>query len=352
VADDAGGVARGRHGRKRSQAGARTLTTRRVWFVSAGLVAGILAAATASAGAGTSTTGNLQSQASAIATELAQDNNQLNSLGEQYLTAKSEYDAASAAARHTSGVVVRIEHLLGHDRNDVAAAAIGAYVTAGSTTDLGTYLLEKPDEVAVEQTYLNFASNKLSSAIASYQGDETRLRTSLAVETHEAAVAKEALARTTAARTSVVGTLQSEQRLYDSVQGQLARLVAAQLAAQQAAQQAAAAKSQAAQGTNGNQTGPPSLAGTQGIGTSPIPNGSLSQDFAELRNCEASGDYQTNTGNGYYGAYQFALGTWLGLGETGLPSDASPAVQDAAAYLLYQRDGWHPWPACSAILNL
>jgi hypothetical protein len=244
--------------------------------------------------------------------------------------------------------VTRIEHLLGHDRNDVAAAAIGAYVSAGSTTSLGNYLLEKPDEVAVEQTYLNFASDKLSSAIASYQGDETRLQTSLAVETHEAAVAKEALARTTAARTSVVGTLRSEQLLYDSVQGQLARLVAAQLAAQQAA----AAKSQAAQGTSGNQTGPPSLTGTQGIGTSPIPNGSLSQDFAELRNCEASGDYQTNTGNGYYGAYQFALATWLGLGETGLPNDAPPAVQDAAAYLLYQRDGWHPWPACSALLNL
>jgi hypothetical protein len=348
VPDDAGGVARGRHGRKWARVWARTLTTRRVSFVSPGLVAGILVAATASAGAGTSTTGNLQSQASAIATELAQDNDQLNSLGEQYLTAKSEYADAIAAARRTSGVVVRIEHLLGHDRNDVAAAAIGAYVTAGSTTELGTYLLEKPDEVAVEQTYLNFASNKLSSAIASYQGDETHLRTSLAVETHEAAVAKEALARTTAARTSVVGTLGREQRLYDSVQGQLARLVAAQLAAQQAA----AAKSQAAQGTNGNQTGPPSLAGTQGIGTSPIPNGSLSQDFAELRNCEASGDYQTNTGNGYYGAYQFALATWLGLGETGLPSDAPPAVQDAAAYLLYQRDGWHPWPACSAILNL
>ena len=132
------------------------------------------------------------------------------------------------------------------------------------------------------------------------------------------------------------------------MQGELARLVAAQLAAQQAA----AAKSQAAQGTSGNQTGPPSLTGTQGIGTSPIPNGSLSQDFAELRNCEASGDYETNTGNGYYGAYQFALATWLGLGETGLPSDAPPAMQDAAAYLLYQRDGWHSWPACSALLNL
>ena len=142
-----------------------------------------------------------------------------------------------------------------------------------------------------------------------------------------------------------MSTLRREQELYDSVQGELARLVAAQLAAEQAA----AAKAQAA---SGNETGPPSLTGTKGIGSSPIPGGSLSQDFAELRNCEASGDYQTNTGNGYYGAYQFALSTWLGLGETGLPCDAPPSVQDAAAYLLYQRDGWHPWPACSAILGL
>jgi hypothetical protein len=72
----------------------------------------------------------------------------------------------------------------------------------------------------------------------------------------------------------------------------------------------------------------------------------------ELRMCESGGDYSTNTGNGFYGAYQFALSTWLGLGFTGLPSNAPPAVQDRAAQELQARSGWGQWPACSAKLGL
>jgi hypothetical protein len=68
--------------------------------------------------------------------------------------------------------------------------------------------------------------------------------------------------------------------------------------------------------------------------------------------CESSDRYSINTGNGYYGAYQFNLQTWRGLGYTGLPSDASPAVQDEAALKLYQQRGWQPWPACSRKLGL
>jgi hypothetical protein len=83
-----------------------------------------------------------------------------------------------------------------------------------------------------------------------------------------------------------------------------------------------------------------------------IPPGTLSQDFAAIRNCESSGDYSLDTGNGYYGAYQFGLGTWQSLGGTGLPSSAPPALQDALAYKLYERSGWSPWPECSAIIGL
>jgi hypothetical protein len=74
--------------------------------------------------------------------------------------------------------------------------------------------------------------------------------------------------------------------------------------------------------------------------------------FAQLRMCESSGNYATNTGNGYYGAYQFDLQTWHGLGYPGLPSQASPATQDQAAQTLFQNRGWEPWPACSAKLGL
>ena len=74
--------------------------------------------------------------------------------------------------------------------------------------------------------------------------------------------------------------------------------------------------------------------------------------WAGLRKCESGGNYADNTGNGYYGAYQFALGTWHGLGYPGLPSAASPAVQDQAAKALQARSGWGQWPACSRRLGL
>ncbi len=74
--------------------------------------------------------------------------------------------------------------------------------------------------------------------------------------------------------------------------------------------------------------------------------------WAGLRKCESGGNYADNTGNGYYGAYQFAAGTWHGLGYSGLPSSAPPAVQDQAAQKLQARSGWGQWPACSRRLGL
>jgi hypothetical protein len=74
--------------------------------------------------------------------------------------------------------------------------------------------------------------------------------------------------------------------------------------------------------------------------------------WAGLRRCESGGNYAENTGNGYYGAYQFSAATWHGLGFPGLPSDASPAVQDRAAQQLQARSGWGQWPNCSRLLRL
>ena len=65
---------------------------------------------------------------------------------------------------------------------------------------------------------------------------------------------------------------------------------------------------------------------------------------ARVRQLESGGNYSTNTGNGYYGAYQFNLGTWQGVGGTGLPSNASPAEQDMRAQMLYNQRGCSPWP--------
>jgi hypothetical protein len=73
--------------------------------------------------------------------------------------------------------------------------------------------------------------------------------------------------------------------------------------------------------------------------------------WQRLRNCEAGGRYDRNSGNGYYGAYQMSAGTWRSLGFKGLPHQAPPEVQDEAARKLQARSGWGQWPACSRRLG-
>jgi hypothetical protein len=74
-------------------------------------------------------------------------------------------------------------------------------------------------------------------------------------------------------------------------------------------------------------------------------------DWPALRECEAGHlGYSANTGNGYYGAYQFDLTTWQGVGGTGYPHLASPAEQDMRAQILYDERGASPWPNCGALL--
>ena len=73
----------------------------------------------------------------------------------------------------------------------------------------------------------------------------------------------------------------------------------------------------------------------------------LGDVWARLRQCESGGRYATNTGNGFFGAYQFHPRTWRTLGYPGLPHQAPPEVQDEAARKLQARSGWGQWPVCS-----
>ena len=74
-----------------------------------------------------------------------------------------------------------------------------------------------------------------------------------------------------------------------------------------------------------------------------------------LAQCEASGNWAANTGNGYYGGLQFSVGTWNGYGGAefaAYPHQATRGQQIVVAERLRAARGYQPWPACRAKLGL
>lgn len=92
----------------------------------------------------------------------------------------------------------------------------------------------------------------------------------------------------------------------------------------------------------------PKRAATSGSGQGSAPAGA----WGRLAQCESGGNPAANTGNGFYGLYQFDAGTWHAMGGSGLPSEASAAEQTRIAQKLQAQSGWGPWPGCSARLGL
>ena len=77
----------------------------------------------------------------------------------------------------------------------------------------------------------------------------------------------------------------------------------------------------------------------------------------ELAECESSGDWSINTGNGYYGGLQFNLESWQWAGGdrySAYPHEATreQQIEIAERLLEIHPAGWGAWPACSAQLGL
>ncbi|TIC85915.1 transglycosylase [Nocardioides sp. GY 10113] len=73
-------------------------------------------------------------------------------------------------------------------------------------------------------------------------------------------------------------------------------------------------------------------------------------NWAGLARCESGGNPRAVNPAGYYGLYQFDLGTWRSVGGAGIPSQASASEQTFRAKKLYAARGRSPWPYCGRFL--
>ncbi len=70
-------------------------------------------------------------------------------------------------------------------------------------------------------------------------------------------------------------------------------------------------------------------------------NSTTTPDWACIRQHESDDEYNSPTVPG--GAYGFLESTWVAIGYSGWPYQASPEVQSQAALFLYDELGWEPW---------
>jgi LysM repeat protein len=91
-----------------------------------------------------------------------------------------------------------------------------------------------------------------------------------------------------------------------------------------------------------------------GIGVLATPASAEDYDWSGVAQCESSGNWSINTGNGYYGGLQFSSPTWLGHGgaEFATRADlATPAQQITVAERVLLTQGVGAWPSCGRHLQ-
>ena len=325
-----------------------------------------MAAAPRAAGADQVST--LQAQATAISQQLIEAQLRVD-------TDRQQYSVYSARVAADGQAIAQIGQAIGQDDQQIAARealvrqqALRSYMDYGTGSGSATSTLFAGDQehaqaaseyssiavgnITTVVDQLHTAQAQLVSHQASLRHQQDQDRADLATQSTDLAQANAGAAHLSA--------------LHSQVTGQLATAVADQAAAQDqvAAAAVAAAQKQAVRTptttahpvttipvtTGTGTTAPAPVTPPPGAGAD-LPDPALNAFLQCVIQKESGGDYSINTGNGYYGAFQFSQSTWnvaaqdAGLGYLVgvLPSSATKAEQDTVAVALYALDGGQPW---------
>lgn len=92
--------------------------------------------------------------------------------------------------------------------------------------------------------------------------------------------------------------------------------------------------------------------GNTGADAPTVPSGSV---WDQLAQCESTGNWSINTGNGYYGGLQFSASTWKAFGGGKYAEYAHQATREQQidiAEKVQASQGWGAWPSCTSKLGI
>jgi len=281
------------------------------------------------------------------------------------------YQQDALEAADLAEQVSQAEQVLSADRASVAAArsalvsdALAGYMGATDPAPVaGSWSLASVESPAIRQGYLDIAEGRLADTLDHFQA-EIRLESQAEADLQRRQKAAAAAAASeAAAQAQALGEASALQSELSDEQAELASLIQAEARAAQAAAQPppappatglplSAGLVQVVKSIVATPPPPPAPATDPPSADPPSTGGGAGGVWLALRECESGDNYAENTGNGFYGAYQFSQQTWTDLGYPGRPDLEPPAMQDQAAMKLQAEAGWGQWPACSAALGL
>ncbi len=268
---------------------------------------------------------------------------ELTQLAEQLEGEREQARAAMAAAQAELNTLQeeerrRVEEELARQREAERIAAEKAAAEEAARQAAAAEAARRAEEEA-RAAEERAAQQRYAAAVAAQAAAEEAARQAAAQQ--EAARAEQAAAAAAQAR--------EEQRQGLIALAQLDRLAQAMAAQQQQATQQTQAPAPAVP-----QAPVPAAAPAQTSSTPSSGGGDFAASAAwasgayqlAIRMCESTNNYSINTGNGYYGAWQFDYPSWHANGGgqfAEYPHQATPAQQDFVAYTYWLRAGWGPW---------
>jgi resuscitation-promoting factor RpfA len=92
------------------------------------------------------------------------------------------------------------------------------------------------------------------------------------------------------------------------------------------------------------------VAGAPLLAAAPAANAAPDSVWDRVAQCESSGNWNINTGNGFFGGLQFTSSTWRAFGGNVFADSANHASREqqiVVAERVLAGQGWGAWPVCS-----
>ena len=281
---------------------------------------GTLVAVTAGV-AGADQITSTRAEISALESQVTRGAGAIHDLTVAYDQASLESDALAQEVRADRQRLAQLQQEVASSERALRREALMSYT--GGLDPMTA--LPSGEDPSVRAAYLSIASGSVSDDVDRYRTEQAQLNTATSNLERQEQASDAAGLEVAAARASALAQAAAEESQLASLEGRLHNLLAA---------------------------GMPVNNGLVSVVHAIVSPGGAGGVWLQLRECESGNNYRANTGNGFYGAYQFSQSTWNNLGYPGRPDLESPGMQDAAAQKDQSEHGWSQWPACSAAMGL